>query len=132
VLGAFEAARTRGLKLVLAGDWNVSRASIDAHPRLRTETPHQAARAMLNEVFIPALDVEDAFRALNPEARAYTWFNRIAARYGRLDAARVDYALVSKSLLPAISGADILQEQALRLGSDHAPITLTLRTLSST
>jgi exodeoxyribonuclease III len=127
LLEYFEAARARGFELVLVGDWNVSRAAIDTYPRLRTEAPHQTARAMLNDAFMPALHVEDAFRALNPDARAYTWFNRLAARYGRLDAARVDYALVSRSLLPAVASATIMQEQALRFGSDHAPITLTLR-----
>jgi exodeoxyribonuclease III len=131
MLDQFESARARGLKLVLVGDWNVSRSAVDTHPRLRTEEPHRAARAMLNDAFMPALEVEDAFRVLNPDARSYTWFNRAAARYGRLDAARVDYALVSKSLLPAVASATILQEQALRLGSDHAPITLTLDMTSS-
>jgi exodeoxyribonuclease III len=131
MLEIFEAARARGLELVLAGDWNISRAAIDTHPRLRTAAPHQAARAMLNDTFMPALDVEDAFRVLNPNTRAYTWFNRIAAHYGRLDAARVDYLLVSKSLLPAISSLGILQEQPSRFGSDHAPITLILNTASS-
>jgi exodeoxyribonuclease III len=127
LLEQFEAARARGLQLVLVGDWNVSRTAIDTHPRLRTEVPHQAARAMLNDVFMPALELEDAFRVLNPETRSYSWFNRVAARYGRLDAARVDYALVSKSLLPTVASATVVQEQALRLGSDHAPITLTLQ-----
>jgi exodeoxyribonuclease III len=127
LLELFQAARTRGLELVLAGDWNVSRAAIDTHPRLRTEAPHAAARSLLNDAFMPALDVADAFRVLHPELREYTWFNRVAARYGRLDAARVDYALVSKSLLPAVTQATILQEHALRLGSDHAPITLRLQ-----
>jgi exodeoxyribonuclease III len=120
------AVRARGLDLVLAGDWNVSRAAIDTHPRLRTEPVHVAARAMLNDVLMPALEVEDVFRVLQPAARAYTWFNRVAARYGRLDAARVDYVLVSRSLMPAISSATILHEMAPQLGSDHAPVAVRL------
>jgi exodeoxyribonuclease III len=117
-------ARERGLELVLMGDWNVSRTSLDTHPRLRTEPPHVTARALLNDVFMPALELEDVFRARNPDRRAYTWFNRVAARYGRLDAARVDYALISKSLSSAVIDADIVEDQALVLGSDHAPLTL--------
>jgi exodeoxyribonuclease-3 len=126
LLDYVRAARERGLNLILLGDWNVSRAAIDTHPRLRTEAPHAAARQSLNEVFIPTLDLEDVFRTRNPESRAYTWFNRVAARYGRLDAARVDYALVSRTLATDVTRADIQQDQALHLGSDHAPITLEL------
>jgi exodeoxyribonuclease III len=114
-------------QLLLLGDWNVSRATIDTHPRLRTEAPHSAARRMLNDSFMPALDVVDAFRELHPSAREYTWFNRVAARYGRLDAARVDYALLSRPLLERVEKAEVAQEQALALGSDHAPVRLTLQ-----
>jgi exodeoxyribonuclease-3 len=58
LLEDFRAARARGLELVLVGDWNVSRAAIDTHPRLRTEAPHARARALLNDVFIPKLELE--------------------------------------------------------------------------
>lgn len=87
----------RGLALILIGDWNVTRTKIDTYPRLRTEEPHALARAQLNDAFMPGLDVVDAFRELHPDERRYTWFNRMARH--RLDAARVDYALVSRSLV---------------------------------
>src|SRR6185312_5888545 len=81
-----EALAGRGFRLVLVGDWNISRAAIDTHPRLRTEEPHARARRELNDEIIPALDVVDAFRALQPTTKKYTWFNNHARR---LDAARV-------------------------------------------
>jgi exodeoxyribonuclease-3 len=118
--------RARGFKLVLVGDWNVSRTAMDTHPRLRTEAPHAAARAQLNDAFMPSLEVEDVFREEHPKAREYSWFNRVAVRYGRLDAARVDYFLTSRALRASVVSATILQDQALKLGSDHAPITLRL------
>ena len=83
------------LRLVLVGDWNISRAAIDTHPRLRTEEPHARARRELNDEIIPALDVVDAFRALHPTARSTP--GSTSGR-GALDAARVDYALVSRAL----------------------------------
>lgn len=126
-LETFRQARERGLRLVLVGDWNVSRSALDVHPRLRLAAPHVAARAMLSDEFIPGLDVVDVFRERHPDARAFTWFDRVAARHGRLDAARVDYALVSRELLPQVLAADIAQEQALQLGSDHAPLHVDLR-----
>jgi exodeoxyribonuclease-3 len=111
---------------VLIGDWNVSRTALDTHPRLRSETPHALARAELNDVLMPALDVLDVFRERHPTLRQYSWFNRSAARYGRLDAARVDYALISRSLLPRVVDASIEQDRVLRFGSDHAPVRLSL------
>jgi exodeoxyribonuclease III len=113
-------------QLVLIGDWNVSRTALDTWPRLRTENPHAQARAMFNETLMPALAVEDVFRTLHPERRAYTWFNRLA-RPGKLDAARVDFALVSRSLLGQVERAAIYEEPTQRFHSDHAPIELVLR-----
>jgi exonuclease III len=69
----------------------------------------------------------DVYWELHPDERAYTWFSRQAARHNRLDAARVDYALISRALLPRVLGAGIEQQQAFRLGSDHAPLWLELK-----
>jgi exodeoxyribonuclease III len=103
--------------VIIAGDWNVSRTKQDTYPRLRTEEPHASARAELN-----ARIAEDGFvdiwRERNPETRAYTWFNK---RSRGLDAARVDYILVSDDLVPRVRGAEILD---LLPWSDHAPITV--------
>jgi exodeoxyribonuclease-3 len=113
-------------ELIMLGDWNVSRSARDVYPRLRNQAPHAAARAMWNDEVIAALGLIDVFRELHPELRAYTWFSRQAARRGRLDAARVDYALVAQELRGRIVATGIEQEQALRLGSDHAPLWLEL------
>jgi exodeoxyribonuclease III len=115
------ALRARGRELILIGDWNVTRTARDIHPRLRMAPPHVAARAHLNDTLLPALDVVDAFRELHPDERAYTWF---AKRSVPLDAARVDYALVSRSLMPKVRAATI--DPSLRAGSDHAPIAIEL------
>ena len=119
--------RDEGDALVLAGDWNVSRAPLDATPRLRTEEPHATARAQLNEAFLPSLDLVDPFRERHPELRAFTWFNR-QARGERLDAARVDYVLLSRSLLAAVREIGIHDAASERFGSDHAPVFARLST----
>ncbi|MEA2753124.1 MAG: hypothetical protein QOI41_7267 [Myxococcales bacterium] len=116
--------KTRGMELVLVGDWNVSRTKLDTVPRLRTEEPHATARAAFNEVFIPSLDLVDVFRELHPDAKKYTWHRRGARRP---DAARVDFALLSRSLLPRVVDADIDERMEARLASDHAPLWVTLR-----
>lgn len=110
-------------RFVLMGDWNVSRSALDTWPRLRTELPHALARAMFNETLMPALDLVDAFRALHPEERAYTWFNRLVPA-GALDAARVDFALVSRALMAKVQSARIFDEATQRFHSDHAPVEI--------
>lgn len=92
-----------------------------------SEEPHARARGEFNERVMPSLDLIDIFRELHPAARKYTWF-RPGAR--RLDAARVDFALIGRGLRDRIVDADIVDDVDARFGSDHAPITLALRIAS--
>lgn len=110
----------RSGSVVMAGDWNVSPTRLDTYPRLRTEAPHARARAELDER-LRADGFVDIWRARHRGERAYTWFNR---RARGLDAARVDYVLVSADLVARVEAADILD---LLPFSDHAPITVELR-----
>lgn len=116
-----ESLKRQTLDLLLIGDWNVSQAKLDTTPRLRTEEPHATSRAHFRSTVVEGLDVVDVFRALNPEARAYTWFN---PRSRRLDAARVDFALLSRSRLDDVRSATIAEYPIQELGSDHAPLTV--------
>jgi len=105
--------------VVMAGDWNVTPTRLDTHPRLRTEEPHARARAELDQR-ARAEGFVDIWRARHPGERTYTWFNR---RARGLDAARVDYVLVSDDLVARVVAADILE---LLPCSDHAPIRVEL------
>jgi exodeoxyribonuclease-3 len=105
--------------VIVAGDWNVTRTAQDTYPRLRTEEPHAGARAEL-DARMSAGGFVDIWRERNVEKRAYTWFNR---RARGLDAARVDYILVSEDLVPRVRSADILD---LLPTSDHAPVSVEL------
>jgi exodeoxyribonuclease-3 len=116
---ALGAALRREGGVILAGDWNVSRSAHDTHPRLRTEEPHALARAEL-DAHMAAAGFVDIWRERHPRERAYTWFNR---RARGLDAARVDFILVSDDLAPKVHAAEILD---LLPWSDHAPLTLSL------
>ena len=117
------ALAARGLAIVMIGDWNVARTRDDVHPRLRTEEPHVVARDELDHKFLRELGLVDAYRELHPDERAYTWFDPGART---LEAARLDFALVSAWLMPRVREASILDDPEDRPGSDHAPITLTL------
>jgi exodeoxyribonuclease-3 len=117
--------RDRGFDLLLIGDWNVSQTKTDTTPRLRTEEPHATSRAHFASTLVEGLELVDVFRQLHPDMRAYTWFHR-RSRPGRLDAARVDFALLSRSRMPDVVEATIDEQYANRFGSDHAPIHLKL------
>ena len=101
--------------VLMAGDWNVSRTAQDTQPRLRTEEPHARARAEFN-ARIADEGFVDIWRERHPTERAYTWFNR---RARGLDAARVDYVLVSSDLAVRVRAAEILD---VLPWSDHAPV----------
>jgi exodeoxyribonuclease III len=118
VLDLAAALRAHG-GVIAAGDWNVSRTALDTHPRLRTEEPHARARAELNAL-LERLELVDIWRHLHPGERAYTWFN---PRARGLDAARVDYIVLSPDLVPRVRAASILERHPW---SDHAPIALEL------
>lgn len=111
--------------VIIAGDWNVSRTAQDTHPRLRTGQPHARARAELNARMVDEGFV-DIWRELHPTGRAYTWFNR---RARGLDAARVDYVMVSSDLVSRVRAAYIF---GLLEWSDHAPVLVELGDLDST
>ena len=110
--------------VILAGDWNVSRTRLDVHPRLRTEEPHATARAQL-EAHLAASGMVDVYRQLHPDERGYTWISR--ARPHRLDAARVDYAVVSAELAARVTDAAIVEPPLDRGRSDHRVVTVTVR-----
>jgi exodeoxyribonuclease-3 len=118
VMNLAVALRAQG-GVVIAGDWNVSRTKLDTYPRLRTEGPHAQARAELNER-LEATGFVDIWRHLHPEERGYTWFN---PRARGLDAARVDYIVVSPDLVPRVNAATL---HARHAWSDHVPISLEL------
>ena len=107
--------------VVMAGDWNVSLTRLDTHPRLRTEEPHARARAELQER-LRAEGFVDVWRSMHADERAYTWFNR---RARALDAARVDYIVLSADLVSRVETTAILDRLPC---SDHAPVALELRT----
>jgi exodeoxyribonuclease III len=106
---------------IIIGDINISPTKMDSFPRLRTEASHTLARSEFNEIIKPTLGVVDIFRHLHPNEKKYTWYNKIGK-----DAARVDYALVSGSLLEKVEEADIKAKQE-SFNSDHVPLFVTIK-----
>ncbi|TFK56704.1 DNase I-like protein [Heliocybe sulcata] len=117
--------QARGLRVVLIGDFNISLTKRDCYPRLRTEYPHALARKEFNEVVIPQAGVVDIFREVHGDKKGFSWFAK--GKPQGTDCARVDYALVDRSLVDNVAEIAYLEDQEERAHSDHAPILLKLR-----
>tara|TARA_B110000305_G_scaffold68280_1_gene76676 strand:+ start:13961 stop:14722 length:762 start_codon:yes stop_codon:yes gene_type:complete len=110
--------------VVVCGDFNVAHKSIDlARPK---PNYNKSAGHMQEE--IDGLDryvdfgFIDSFRALSPTTEDhYSWWSYRAGARQRNIGWRIDYFLVSKSLVPKLSSAEIHNEI---LGSDHCPVSI--------
>ncbi len=112
--------------VVVCGDFNVAHQPID----LKNPASNHHSAGFSDEErgkFTELLDAGfvDIFRKLNPDlAGAYTWWSYL--RKARLTNAgwRIDYFLISERLIDNVDAAQIKSDI---LGSDHCPVTLTLK-----
>ena len=109
--------------VIVCGDFNVSHKPID----LKNDKSNYNKTAGYTQVEIDGMDnfinagLVDSYRLFYPEKEAYSyWSYRFKARERNVGW-RLDYFLVSKSLVPKIKSADILPEYH---GSDHCPVLL--------
>ena len=114
-----------GERLVIGGDFNTAHQEIDLrYPRQNQKTsgflPEE--RAWVDRYL--AHGFADAYRVLYPQRVQYTWWTyRMNARQKNVGW-RLDYFLVSESLLPQVK--DVIVHDDI-LGSDHCPVTLVLQ-----
>jgi exodeoxyribonuclease-3 len=112
--------------VIVCGDLNVAHKEIDlARPK---ENYNKAAGYMQEE--IDGMDrltgggLADTFRRLYPgETNRYSWWSFRAGARSKNIGWRIDYFLVSESLLPSVKDAFILEEIT---GSDHCPVGIVL------
>lgn len=109
--------------VILCGDLNVAHQAID----LKNDKSNYNKTAGYTQVEIDGMDnllavgFVDSYRYFYPEKEAYTyWSYRFKARE-RNSGWRIDYFLVSKSLMDSVRNVGILSEY---FGSDHCPIQL--------
>ena len=113
--------------VIVCGDLNVAHKEIDlAHPKANY---NKTAGYMQEE--IDGMDriikggLADTFRRLYPdETERYSWWSYRAGARSKNIGWRIDYFLVSESLLPSVENAFILEEVT---GSDHCPVGITLK-----
>lgn len=109
--------------VISCGDFNVAHTPMDltnSKPNYNktagyTQTEIDGMEALIDSGFV------DVYRVLHPKAIAYTyWGYRFNAR-ARNIGWRIDYFLVSASLVPKVKSVSILSDY---YGSDHCPISL--------
>ena len=110
--------------LVISGDYNICHEAIDIHnPEANKNTsgflPEERAwvTQFISSGFI------DTFRRLNKEPHHYSWWSYRAAARARNKGWRIDYHMLSETLLPRLKRAAILPEAK---HSDHCPILVSL------
>jgi exodeoxyribonuclease III len=111
--------------IIIAGDFNICHHPIDIHnPVSNKKSPGflPEEREWLGGLLNRGL--ADTWRHFHPEEQAFTWWTyRFNARAKNLGW-RIDYVLVSPSLLPRITDCRIDSEVFL---SDHVPVVLELK-----
>jgi exodeoxyribonuclease-3 len=110
--------------VLVCGDFNVAHTELDlANPKANvknhgfTVEERGGFDAYENAGFV------DIFRRLNPEGNHYTWWSHWANARTRNVGWRIDYWLVSQSIVDKVSDVKINTDI---LGSDHCPISLQL------
>jgi len=114
----------KGWSVVIAGDINISRSTIDSFPQLRMGEGHVRNRADFEKKFIEELGMLDTFRELRGAERKYSY--RPRGKPWGAGGDRVDMVLVSKGLRGSLKEADILDDEVARGPSDHVPLYLVL------
>jgi exodeoxyribonuclease-3 len=110
--------------VVFCGDLNVAHQELDlARPKENegkkgfTKEERSGIDAMLKVGFV------DTFRHFNKEGGKYTWWSPWGGARDRNVGWRIDYLMVSQSLIPLVKSARIHTEV---MGSDHCPVSIDL------
>lgn len=114
--------------VVLAGDYNVCPTAMDvydpaawANDALCRPESRQALRAILN------LGYTDAFRALHPDAHAYSYWDYQGGAWTKDHGLRIDHLLLSPQATDRLKACDIdKSERGRPEPSDHVPVWIQL------
>lgn len=112
--------------VVFCGDMNVCHQEIDiARPK-----PNYNKSAGYTQIEIDGMSsyikagLIDSYRALNPDTVKYSWWSYRGGARQKNIGWRLDYFLVSQSLMPNVKESEILNDV---MGSDHCPVELTFK-----
>ena len=114
-----------GEKLIITGDFNTAHTPLDLkNPRQNQKTsgflPEERAwvQKYLDHGFV------DIYRILYPDRVQYTWWTYRSGARPRGIGWRIDYFLISESLIPRVKDVIIHEDVT---GSDHCPVEIEVR-----
>jgi exodeoxyribonuclease-3 len=109
-------------KIIITGDFNTAHNEIDLrYPRANQKTSGFLPEERVWIDYYLESGFVDAYRELYPERVQYTWWTyRLDARERNIGW-RLDYFMVSKTLMPRVQ--DVIVNDDVT-GSDHCPVTL--------
>ncbi len=110
---------------MFCGDLNVAHKEIDlANPKPNIGKKGFTAEERAGFDRFLDLGFVDTYRHFHPDtAAAYTWWSNFGGARARNVGWRIDYILISESLVPRLREAYIRPEI---LGSDHCPVGIVL------
>jgi exodeoxyribonuclease-3 len=124
LLAVCDRFHAHGENLIITGDFNTAHMPIDlknAKQNQRTSgfLPEERAwvQKYLDHGFV------DIYRYLYPDRVQYTWWSNLSTARERRVGWRLDYFLISETLVPRVKDVIIHEEV---LGSDHCPVELIL------
>ena len=110
--------------LIISGDYNICHEAIDIHNPVANKNtsgflPEERAwvSAFIKSGFV------DSFRYLNKNPHQYSWWSYRAAARERNKGWRIDYHMISDTLLPRLKRVVILSDAK---HSDHCPILVAI------
>ena len=111
-------------RMIVLGDFNIAPDELDVHDPVLWNEAHiltsTAERAALHRLY--GLGLHDVYRALNPEARDFSWWDYRQGAFRRNLGLRIDLTLVSEALRPHCMASGIDREpRTWDRPSDHAP-----------
>ena len=111
--------------VVCCGDFNVAHTPLDlARPKENVRTHGFTLEERAGFQYLVDAGFVDTFRHMYPDqAGQYTWWRQFGGARERNIGWRIDYVLISATLLPSLLSAAILSEA---YGSDHCPVAIEL------
>lgn len=111
-----------GENIILCGDFNTAHNEIDlANPKSNEKTSGFLPEERVWIDYYLQHGFVDAFRELYPERVQYTWWTYITNARQRNVGWRLDYFLVTKTLMTRVRDV-VVHDQVM--GSDHCPVTI--------
>ena len=111
--------------LIVLGDLNVAHEDIDVYDptKFQNHAGFTTEERKNFDTLLSSTSLLDVWRAKHPSKVSYSFFNYRSNAKSRNAGWRIDYALVSKSIIGKSSACSILSKAS---GSDHYPISLNM------